>query len=365
MGWIAVDAGNGSRPQGHPTLLTSYGWTDDLQQAFTPYADQGLAPARVTAQHRSSYRLITETGEVTAHAAAAGEWPVTGDWVAIERGPDSALIRHVLPRRTAFVRRAAGTARDGQVVAANIDVAFLVASMNADFNPRRLERYLAVAYESGAEPVIVLTKADVADDPAAFVAEAQAIAFGVPVLAVSAVTGDGMETLAAHVQRGRTTVLLGSSGAGKSTLLNALAGEERMATAAIRENDARGRHTTTHRELILLPSGGLILDTPGMRELGLWEAQAGVAAAFADIEALAAQCRFGDCQHRTEPGCAVLAALADGTLDDDRWRSYEKLQAELAFERRKVDPGEAAAHRRHWATIHKAAKQRMKSKYGD
>jgi ribosome biogenesis GTPase / thiamine phosphate phosphatase len=160
-------------------------------------------------------------------------------------------------------------------------------------------------------------------------------------------------------------VLLGSSGAGKSTLLNTLAGQTLMATAAIRDDDGRGRHTTTHRELILLPSGGLVLDTPGMRELGLWEADSGLAAAFADIEALAADCRFGDCQHRTEPGCALQAALADGRLDAERWRSYEKLQAELAFERRKADPREAAAHRRHWVTLHKAAKQRMKSKYGD
>src|SRR5205085_2910557 len=188
----------------------------------------------------------------------------------------------------------------------------------------------------------VLTKANLADDPAVFVAEAEAIAFGVPVLAVSSVSGLGYDALARRIERGRTTVLLGSSGAGKSTLLNTLAGQVLMATAAIRDGDARGRHTTTHRELVLLPSGGLMLDTPGMRELGLWEAEAGLATAFADIEALAADCRFGDCQHKTEPGCALLAALADGTLDADRWRSYQKLQAELAFERRKADPREAA-----------------------
>jgi ribosome biogenesis GTPase len=345
-------------------LLNSYGWTEQRQQDFAPYLAEGLAPARVIAQHRSGFRLMAETGEINGHVPASGEWLVTGDWVAIESRPDLAVIRHILPRTSTFVRRAAGTGRDAQVVAANIDVALLVTSMNADFNARRLERYLAFTYESGAEPVIVLTKADLAEDAAAYVLEAEAIACGVPVLAISAVTGLGLETLADHVPRGRTTVLLGSSGAGKSTLLNALAGEERMATAAIRE-DARGRHTTTHRELILLPSGGLILDTPGMRELGLWEADAGLAAVFADIEALAASCRFGDCQHRTEPGCALQAALADGRLDEDRWRSYEKLQAELAFERRRSDPREAAEHRRHWASIHKAARQRTKSKYGD
>jgi ribosome biogenesis GTPase / thiamine phosphate phosphatase len=345
-------------------LLNSYGWTEQLQQDFAPHAAEGLVPARVIAQHRSGFQLITQSGDVNGRATP-GMWPVTGDWVAVDQGSDVAMIRRLLPRSSAFVRRAAGTGRDGQVVAANIDTAFLVASMNADFNVRRLERYLAVAYESGAQPVIVLTKADLAEDPAAFVAEAQAIAFGAPVLAISAVTGLGFEALAAQVQSGRTTVLLGSSGAGKSTLLNTLAGQELMATASIREGDARGRHTTTHRELILLPSGGLILDTPGMRELGLWEAQAGLSAAFADIEALAADCRFGDCQHRTEPGCALQAALGDGRLEPDRWQAYEKLQAELAFERRKVDPREAAAHRRHWVSLHKAAKQRMKSKYGD
>ena len=346
-------------------MLDSYGWSEKLQQDFTPRAAQGLVPARVIAQHRSGFRLIAETGELRGHDATAGGWPVTGDWVAIEPQPNLALIRQVLTRRSAFVRRAAGTARDGQVVAANIDVALLVASMNADFNPRRLERYLAAAYESGADPVIVLTKADLADNPDAFVTEAEAISFGVPVLALSSVTGLGYDALAQRIERGRTTVLLGSSGAGKSTLLNTLAGETLMATAAIREDDARGRHTTTHRELILLPSGGLILDTPGMRELGLWDAEAGLSATFADVEALAEGCRFNNCQHGNEPGCALQAALADGGLTAERWQSYQKLQAELAFERRKSDPGEAAAHRRRWVTIHKAAKQRMKSKYGD
>ena len=346
-------------------MLTSYGWTEQLQQEFALHAAEGLVPARVIAQHRSGYRLITEEGEADGQALASAGWPVTGDWLAIDSGQDPFAIRHILPRSSTFVRRAAGTARDGQVVAANIDTAFLVTSMNADFNVRRLERYLAVAYESGAQPVIVLTKADLAEEPAAFVAEAEAIAFGAPVLAISAVTGLGFEALAAQVQVGRTTVLLGSSGAGKSTLLNTLAGQALMATAAVRDGDARGRHTTTHRELILLPSGGLILDTPGMRDLGLFEVEAGLAAAFADIEALASDCRFGNCHHRTEPGCAVQAALADGRLDPDRWRSYEKLQAEIAFEHRKADPAIAAAHRRQWVTIHKAAKQRMKSKYGD
>jgi ribosome biogenesis GTPase len=344
-------------------LLNSYGWTQRLQHDFSPFTAEGLVPARVIAHHRSGYRLITEAGETTGHAACP-ELPVTGDWVAIEP-TEPARIRQVLPRTSTFVRKAAGTGQSPQVIAANVDTAFLVASMNADFNPRRLERYLAVTYESGADPVIVLTKADLAEDTAAFVGQAEAIAFGVPVFAISAVTGSGLDGLGECVSPGRTTVLLGSSGAGKSTLVNALAGETVMTTAAIREDDARGRHTTTHRELILLPSGALVLDTPGMRELGLWDAETGLAAAFSDVETLAADCRFGDCQHGNEPGCAVQAALTDGRLDADRWRSYQKLQAELAFERRKADPREASEHKRHWATIHKAARQRMKDKYGD
>ena len=249
---------------------------------------------------------------------------------------------------------------DEQVVAANVDVAVLVASMNADLNARRLERYLATAWQSGATPVVVLTKADIAADPEADIAEAESVAFGAPVLAVSAVTGEGLDALASHLKAGETAVLVGSSGVGKSTLVNALAGEALMVTAAIREDDAHGRHTTTHRELIRLPSGALILDTPGMRELGLIDADDGLSATFEDIEALAADCRFSDCGHGSEPGCAVRAALRDGTLDEGRWRSFQKLQRELAFQERKEDRAARAAHRRHWISIHKAARERMK-----
>jgi ribosome biogenesis GTPase len=352
-------------------LIELYGWSDRLQQAFAPLAAQGLTPARVILQHRGGCRLATPAGEVEARAAgrlvqtaAADGLPVTGDWVGAELKDGPALIRRVLPRATAFVRRAAGGG-GAQVVAANAETALLVASLNADLNLRRLERYLALTYESGATPVVVLTKADLADDSDGLAAEVEAIAYGAPVLVVSAMTAQGLDALAGELPAGRTAVLLGSSGAGKSTLVNALFGAERMATAAIREDGARGRHTTTHRELVRLPSGALILDTPGMRELGLWGADAGLAAVFGDLEELAGQCRFSDCRHGNEPGCAVQAALADGRLDAARWRSWEKLQAELAFERRKADPREAAEHKRHWASLHKAARQRMKAKYGD
>jgi ribosome biogenesis GTPase len=354
-------------------LLTSYGWSPTLQDDFAPHAAQGLVPGRIIIQQRGGYRVVTEAGEVDARASgtlmktASDEGrPAAGDWVALEPRPGetTALVQAVLPRRTAFVRKASGPRGGAQVVAANVDVALLVASLNADLNLRRLERYLATTYESGAEPVIVLTKADLADDLEAAVAEVDAIAFGAPVLALSARTGQGMAALGAWLAPGRTAVLLGSSGAGKSTLVNALLGEARMATAEIREDDDRGRHTTTHRELVLLPEGGLILDTPGMRELGLWEAEAGVSATFEDVEGLAAQCRFSDCSHRGEPGCAVRAAIAAGELPAERLAAYEKLQAELAYEHRREDPRAALENKKLWISRHKAARAWMKQKRG-
>jgi len=354
-------------------LLTQYGWSPELQDLFQPYAADGFVPGRIVVQQRGGYRLITETGEVDARASgtllkssADDERPTAGDWVAIEARPGetTALVRHVLPRKTAFIRKASGPRGGAQVVAANVDVAFLVTSLNADLNLRRLERYLATAYESGADPVIVLTKADLMDNPSEAVAEVEAIASGAPVLVVSSKTGQGLEGVAAHLPPGRTAVLLGSSGAGKSTLLNALAGQERMATAEVREDDGRGRHTTSHRELVLLPSGGLILDTPGMRELGLWDAGAGVSTVFEDVETLAGQCRFSDCTHTREPGCAVRAAIEAGILPEARLRAYEKLQAELAYERRREDPRAAQENRKLWVSRHKAARAWIKQKRG-
>ncbi|HEY0435837.1 MAG TPA: ribosome small subunit-dependent GTPase A [Phenylobacterium sp.] len=354
-------------------MLISYGWGDSLRHDFELFAARGLAPARVIVQHRGLYRIVGEAGETEArisgrfaHQAAEGGYPVTGDWVASEAAGGLALIHAVLPRRTAFVRRAAGPGGGAQVAAANVDVALLAASLNADLNLRRLERYLAAAYESGADPVIVLTKSDLCGDPEALIAEVSAVAFGVPVLPVSAATGEGLAALAALLAPGRTAALLGSSGVGKSTLVNALAGSELMATQAIREDDARGRHTTTHRELIRLPSGALILDTPGMRELGLWDAGVGVERTFedltSDVERIAEGCRFRDCGHAREPGCAVQAALADGTLDAERWKSFQKLQRELAHETRKQDPMAREAERKRWIGIHRSARAHMKAK---
>ena len=346
-------------------MIQNYGWSDALRHDFAPFAARDLIPGRVTVQQRGHYGLVTDLGELTgqisgrfAHEAQSGGFPAVGDWVAVAARPTehAATIHAVLPRRTAFVRRAADSLATEQVVAANVDVALLVASMNADLNQRRLERYLATAWQSGAMPVVVLTKADLADDPEAEVAAAESVAFGSPVLAVSAVTGVGMDALAALLKPGETAVLVGSSGVGKSSLVNALAGEMLMDTGAIRQGDDHGRHTTTHRELIRLPSGALILDTPGMRELGLLDADDGLSATFEDVEAIAESCRFSDCHHGNEPGCAVRAALESGELDPGRWKSFNKLQRELAFQARKEDPRMREAHNRHWVAIAKASR---------
>ena len=300
--------------------LEALGWSQFFAEAFEPYEPEGLTPARVAVQERGVVVLFTTAGTVQARGHA-----VAGDWVAFdgERGE----IRAVLPRRTRFSRKEPWLTEE-QVVAANVDTAFLVTDCGRDFKPRRLERYLTATWDSGADPVIVLTKSDLADDVSETVAEAEAVAFGVPVHAVSSVTGDGLEALDPELVPGRTVVLLGSSGVGKSTLANRLLGQELLATGDLRR-DGRGRHTTTHRELVRLPGGALLLDTPGMRELQLWADESALEETFADIAELAGRCRFSDCAHGSEPGCAVRGALADGTLPKVRWESYSKLQREL------------------------------------
>ncbi len=350
-------------------MIDLYGWSDALQTSFAPHLAQGFQPARVTAHHRGLWRVVTADGECIARLsgrfaldAAPGEHPVVGDWLAVSK-PDGAgevIIHALLPRRSVFSRRAVGGG-GVQVIAANVDVVFLVAALNADFNLRRLERYLVAARDSGASPVIVLAKADLRADPTEEIRKVAEIAGGAPIVTLSALTGDGLDGLKPWLRPGITAALLGSSGAGKSTLLNALAGRTLMDTGAIRESDERGRHTTSHRELFRLPGGALLVDTPGMREFGVLADDAALDASFADVAGLIPNCRFGDCAHTTEPGCAVLAALADGTLSDERWRSYLKLQRELAFDARRDDPAAEAAHRAHWKQIHKS--QRAKNKF--
>ena len=346
--------------------LTSLGWDQHFQRLFDEVSTDGSIPARVTTQHKGSYTVLCELGELSAHvtgrmrydASGAADLPVVGDWVVIQprREERSATIAAILERRTKFSRKVAGFEYDEQVLAANIDTAFLVTSLNSDLNPRRMERYLTVAYANGAMPVVVLTKSDLSDDIAAQLDSISAIAIGTPVHVVSAVTGEGMEELRPYLEDNRTVALLGSSGVGKSTLVNALAGEEVLKVQEIREDD-KGRHTTTHREMVLLPDGGIIVDTPGMRELQLWDADEGLQGSFQDIDALAAQCRFRDCSHRSEPGCAARAAIDSGELEPERLASFEKLQRELLYLERKIDQRMAHEETRKWKVQHKAMRR--------
>lgn len=300
--------------------------------------------ARVTAVHKERYELVCEQGECYARLKSAvyfgmgaEDFPTVGDFVELAYNPvgDSVILR-TLPRRTFFSRRDPMPGHPTeQAVAANFDTVFAVQSLNENFNISRLERYLAQAWQSGAEPVVVLTKADLPGDHATELAAAEKAAQGVQVIAVSAKTGEGIELLKPYLLPGKTLVFLGSSGVGKSSLLNRLAGKELMETGAIREEDGRGRHTTTHRQMFRLPCGTLVIDTPGMRQLGIWDVSEGLGEAFPDIEAFSKQCRFSDCRHEAEPGCAVLQAVADGQLSPERLESYRKLHREAAVSRRK------------------------------
>jgi ribosome biogenesis GTPase / thiamine phosphate phosphatase len=343
-------------------ILERLGWNDQVAQTFESLAP-GLEPGRVAAQHRGKWEVTTERGDVLAeltgrlhHDAHPGELPVVGDWVALRDD----LIDDVLPRASKLSRKTPFTEVSEQVLVANVDVAFLVMGLDErDFSIRRLERYLTTAWEGGAIPVVVLNKSDLAEDLEPQVAETESVAFGVPVHVVSAATGDGVEELRAHLTGNRTVVLLGSSGVGKSSLINRLLGEERFRTGDVRD-DGRGRHTTSHRELVPVPGGGVIIDTPGLRELQLWETDGGLEQTFVDVAELIAKCRFSDCEHRTEPGCAIKAALADGSLAAERWESYLKLERELARLERKLDPKARAEERKRWAAVTKSHRHRRK-----
>jgi ribosome biogenesis GTPase len=344
--------------------LQQLGW-DQRWQSVWKEQDAGPAqwPARVTAQQKKYLRIAGEFGECWAEVAGRmqfaasreAQFPVAGDWVAaaVRQPENRGTIHAILPRRTRFARHAAGRRTSEQVIAANVDIVFLMLSLNNDLNPRRLERYLAAAWDSGASPVVVLTKMDLCATPAAEVRELERSAMGVPVHAVSAQTGEGLPALYPYFRPGQTVALLGSSGVGKSTLLNRLVGRDVQAVREIRQGDDRGRHATTARALFPLPQGGLFLDTPGLRELQLWDAQAGLDEAFADIEAVAAQCRFRDCTHHSEPGCAVQAALAEGSLDEGRLNNLRKLEREKQFQLRKVDVQARQAEQKRWKLIHR------------
>lgn len=317
-----------------------FGWDSRFEEDFLARAAVGLEPARVAGAIRRQYRLLFPDGAVVPgvpagrlrHLVTDEELPVIGDWVVARRRSDGpAVVHEVLPRHGLLARKAAGSPSAAQVMAANVDVALLVTACGGDWNPRRLERYLSLAWESGARPAVLLTKLDLAEEPEELLERTRALAPGAEVVPVCALDGRGLGALRDLLPEGRTGALLGSSGVGKSTLVNALMGQEAQATGEVRESDQRGRHTTTRRDLLELPWGAWLVDTPGMREVGLQDGTAGVAAAFADVEDLMGRCRFRDCQHQGDGGCAVEAALERGDLDPARWHSYGKLQRERAW----------------------------------
>jgi ribosome biogenesis GTPase len=358
--------------------LQALGW-DDRFEALLASEAPGLVPGRILSEERGEYLVASDTGEGPASPSGrlrhdteldpSAAWPAVGDWVALapftvdQTGAEHRLIQRVLSRRTAVIRQAPGDRHmPTQVLAANVDVVFVVTSVNEEFNVRRLERYVTVAWESGAVPVVLLSKSDLADDLESFRIAAEATAAGVEVIAVSVVTGDGIEAVRGHLGAGRTVVFTGSSGVGKSSIVNALAGEPLLDTGGIRLDDAKGRHTTTRRQLVRL-ADGLLIDTPGLRELGVLDGD-GLATAFDDVERTAAGCRFSDCRHRSEPGCAVRAALAIGTLSSERLEAYEKLQREARRATMATDALARRAERKKWTAISRSVDQHMRQKYG-
>jgi ribosome biogenesis GTPase / thiamine phosphate phosphatase len=372
-------------------LLSSLGWDRSFASSFEVHANAGFMPARVVLEHKHTYELFSAAGELSAtctgrmlHTAVSrAQLPAVGDWVAASQRPGElhADIHAVLPRKTKFSRRAAGESDFEQVVAANVDVVFLVTALDQNYSLRRIERYLAAAWESGAKPVVVLNKADLCMDSDAACAEVEAVALGAPVIALSALPHPapsalapdqpampvaGLEVLTPWLRPTTTVALLGSSGAGKSTLINRILGENRQATSAISTAVGKGRHTTSCRELIVAPSGVLVIDTPGMRELQLWNVTpAALSTTFAEIDELATRCRFRDCAHQGEPGCAIEAALESGELPPARWQSYQKLQREQAYAARKSDPRLAREERAVWKKLNKGLRDHLRMKEGD
>jgi ribosome biogenesis GTPase len=352
--------------------LAALGWTPALADTFSAHAGEGLNPARVALEHTHIYRVITAEGEMLARvsgrlrhqAKSRADFPAVGDWVAIEPPVpgNEARIRAVLPRFSRFSRRAAGDPTEEQVVAANVNTVFLVSGLDGDFNPRRIERYLLVARESGAQPVVVLNKSDLVENPGTFIDEITRLAPDVPVHAVSSRVDRGVDVLRSYLGPGRTGALLGSSGVGKSTIVNSLIGHELLRTRDVRESDSRGRHTSTARQLVVLPDGSVLIDTPGMRELQLWETGDALSGTFGDIDALTANCRFRDCTHQHEPGCAVRAASSSGELAAGRLESYLKLRDEQEFQARQQDQRALLEEKRKAKIMGKALNKRLGEK---
>ena len=339
-------------------LLEKFGWNSYFENEFARLGGKGMEPARVALADREQFLVWTDSREADATISGrmrydADDWPVVGDWVALEQGR---RIAHVLPRQTAFSRKQPGAVTREQLIAANIDVLFVVCGLDGDFNPRRIERYLLLAWESGAKPAIVLNKADVCTSVAAVADRVSEIGSGAPVFTISAREGWGLPALEAHLHPGLTAAFAGSSGAGKSTLVNRLLGREQQTVQEVRASDSRGRHTTVRRELFLAPTGWLLIDTPGLRELQLWANSDSVDAAFSDIAALAADCRFRDCRHQSEPGCAVTAS----GIDEARLANYTKMQREIGHLNRKLDQRAAQEEKRRIKQAHRA----MRRHYG-
>lgn len=353
--------------------LKTLGWNDFFEAFFSPYREKGFTVGRVAVQHRDRYMLYVEQGELWAHvtgkfrheAGGAHEFPAVGDWVAFQHSPadDEASIHGVLERRSKISRKVAGAKTEEQILAANVDVVFLVMGLDGNYNVRRLERSLALAWESGAQPVVVLNKADLCESLQERVEEARRVAVGASVVTMSAAKNTGRDEFLSFLPAGKTGVLIGSSGVGKSTITNMLLGRNRQAVAEVRETDSRGRHTTTRRELIILPGGSILVDSPGIRELQLWASGEGIVEQFEDIESLASQCRFNDCTHEKEPDCAVRQALEDGTLDPGRWKSYLKLQRELYYLFLKQNDKAARLEKEKWKKLMRVAKQKLKRKF--
>jgi len=349
--------------------LEDLGWSPHFESQLAGRDPDGLFPARIAEELKGAYRIYVDgrllpavlPGKMLHTAAGRDDLPATGDWVLARPlpGEDRALVVELLERRTKLSRKEAGERTGEQLLAANVDLVFLVASLNRELNLRRIERYLTAIWESGAQPVIALNKADLAEEAAALFLEVEAIAPGVPVHVTSAATGEGVDELAAHLGPGLTAVFVGSSGVGKSSLINCIIGTEAQTVAGIRE-DGKGRHTTTSRQMLVLPGRGVIIDTPGLRELQLWTNESGASMAFSDVETFAGDCRFSDCTHEREPGCAVRAALEADRLDEDRVRSYRKLERERIYIARKHDQALQLEEKKRWKQIHKDNRQRMR-----
>jgi len=341
--------------------LFEYGWNKTWEAKLEAVQVKKGQPARVISEHRNLFWIHTEEGDFAAkvsgrlehHATSLAHLPAVGDWVVSKQGKDGAraTIQTILPRQSKFSRKTPGKRTDEQIIAANIDSVWIVSSLDANLNPARLERYVTLVWESGASPVVILAKSDLMVETKSIIEDLAARVAGVPIHAVSALNASGIEELNEYLSPGRTIALLGSSGVGKSTLINHLAGSDLLRTASVREKDGKGRHTTTHRELVLLPQGGLLLDTPGMRELQLWGAEEVLDKGFADIDAIAGNCRFSDCSHDTEPGCAVHEAVEAGELDSQRMENFKKLRQELLHLERKQDIRAAIKEKQRWKEI--------------